>query len=586
MKQHLASVYIFAFLGVSLLIQPCFSQVDAYVLLEGKIMDAESKKGIAYANIYNLTNGKGTISNFEGEYTFLRCQAPDSIRISYIGYETRYFLVSELSQMDLIYLKVKPELLGMVSIYGDNNFIYELLARSPKTQNNTPLQAKSYFSLESYIEDTQVELLEGYYNGIYRGYEIDDLNLKNARIALSSKGSKFFVSLETSKAQYSHRIFENNLSFPKSPFELSKSKAKRTFQVKLARSYKNEAGNTILIVDFKPKKDSLRAFEGRVWIDSTDASIQKISLQCLNAEVHPFHPIWSDDVLLKVDLNLVKTYKKVDDKMYVDAIDFNYRLSYKDRLDSLYEISTHNMIYAYDYSDAFMLPFFDFGVNEESDYRKVNATPYNTFFWKNMDEFTAYDRQKINQKFLAKASLNSETLFLGNNYFVKGFYEQPYVFWSPKRIQFDDSKIKQENDDVKSAFIRDHYKLHVQIYLDVNFLNDSLHTLTKTILDPFSSFYYFPIDAKNTAFLNLYFDFMEIQRRELDRDLKKAGNSPQKAKAIYENKMLEVERMSNIFFSNTERGNNREGMLRWNDYVVKGLNINNWEIFALDFAYD
>lgn len=554
--------------------------------ISAEIIDAKTGESIPYATIYNLRNGKGTMSNQSGDFYFPNCLATDSIRISFIGYETKFFEAKELKDKKIIYLSTRAELLQEITIYGDDSYLYALLAKSKRTTSNKIVNAKTYFSLETFIDSLQVEWLEGYYNGIYRGYEVDDLNLKNGRIALASNRNKFFVSISSSKAQYSHRIFEYNRNFPASPFEYSKRNAKNRFKLKLANSYKNDAGNTIMVIDFTPKTRITSSFAGRVWIDSTDASIQKISLQCVNASVYPFHPIWATDTLKQVDLNLVKTFERVDDRMTVNSIDFNYRLYYQDRNDSSYVINTHNMVVAYDYNEFFILPLFDFSINEENDYRKVNAAPYNDFFWDNMDEFSGYDRKQTNELFLNKASMDQETMFLGNSFLVKGFFEQPYVFWSPKRIMFRETNMGLENTEVKTLMATDLYSINIQLYLDINYLNDSLHTLTRTVLDPFTSYYYLPTTAQSTAFLNMYFDLMEIQRRELEQDLKTNARSAKDAEEIYSKKMLKVNQLSDTFFLDVERGKNKEGMEKWNAFIVDELSINNWEFFQLDQAFD
>jgi hypothetical protein len=556
------------------------------ISISAKLIDAKTGESIPYATIYNLRNAKGTMSNQSGDFYLPNSLPDDSIRISFIGYETIFFKAKELQEKPVIYLRTRAELLQELSIYGDDNFLYALLARSKKTTTSRVINAKTYFSLETYIDSVQVEWLEGYYNGIYRGYEVDDLNLKNGRIALASRKNKFFVSISSSKAQYAHRIFEYNRNFPGSPFEYSRKNAKKKFKLKLSNSYKNDAGNTIMVIDFTPRKQVSSSFTGRVWIDSTDASIQKIALQCLDASIFPFHPIWASDTLKQVDLNLVKTFSRVGDKMTVNSIDFNYRLYYQDRDDSTYVINTHNMVVAYNYNEFFILPFFDFDVNEENDYRKVNAAPYNDFFWDNMDEFSGYDRKQTNELFLNKANMDQETMFLGNSFLVRGFFEQPYVFWSPKRIMFRETNMKLENNDVQSLMATDLYSINAQIYLDVNYLNDSLHTLTRTVLDPFTSFYYFPTTAQSTAFLNMYFDLIEIQRRELELDLRSNADSPKEAEQIYAKKMYKVNQLSESFFLDVERGNNEEGMLKWNQIIVNELQIDNWEFFQLDEAFD
>ena len=91
---------------------------------------------------------------------------------------------------------------------------------------------------------------------------------------------------------------------------------------------------------------------------------------------------------------------------------------------------------------------------------------------------------------------------------------------------------------------------------------------------------------QSTAFLNMYFDLMEIQRRELELDLKLNAKSSKEAEQIYAKKMYKVNQLSESFFLDVERGNNEEGMLKWNQIIVNELQIDNWVFFQLDEAFD
>ena len=160
---------------------------DDIIQIESRILDKDTKEAIPYATIYKLRDGKGTISNSDGLFNLVNCYSNDSIRISFIGFETLFFIASDLKNKKTVYLKTKAEVLGQVNIYGEDTYLYELLNRSKKTTSNKILKAKTYFSLETYIDSSQVEWLEGYYNGEYQGYDMRGLKLKNTRVSLSSK---------------------------------------------------------------------------------------------------------------------------------------------------------------------------------------------------------------------------------------------------------------------------------------------------------------------------------------------------------------------------------------------------------------
>ena len=145
--------------------------------------------------------------------------------------------------------------------------------------------------------------------------------------------------------------------------------------------------------------------------------------------------------------------------------------------------------------------------------------------------------------------------------------------------------MRMESNQTRSVMADENYNLSGKIYLDINLLDDSTQIISSTILDPFESFFYYPTTIKSTAFLNMYFDIVEIQRRELLVELEETDMSPKQVERVYTNKMIELEDLTTIFFRNAERGENIYSMIRWNDYIMEGLNINNWELFGLEYEY-
>lgn len=120
---------------------------EGLLSITSKIVDAKNNEEIPYANIYNFNSGFGSITNSDGLFTLNKCEESDSIRISYIGYKTRFFLASELKSLTLIKLETKTERLGVLTIYGEDTFLYELISRSKSTSVSKILHAKNLFSL-------------------------------------------------------------------------------------------------------------------------------------------------------------------------------------------------------------------------------------------------------------------------------------------------------------------------------------------------------------------------------------------------------------------------------------------------------
>ena len=219
------------------------------------IIDSESKQPIPYATIYNMNRRTGSISNLDGYFKLENVQPSDSISIFFIGYGKHYYLARELSKKDTIYLKESASLLNKVTLLSDDAFLYELVAKSRKTVSYEPKTAKAYFELETYANGEQIELVETYYNGSFKGYNVDELAFNNGRLALKGMGQSLHVSTSTSRAILMHKLTETNTYFPKMPFEYNKFKMRRYYSLGLASSYKDEKLNTIYVINFKPRSE-------------------------------------------------------------------------------------------------------------------------------------------------------------------------------------------------------------------------------------------------------------------------------------------------------------------------------------------
>lgn len=551
--------------------------------LSAVVLDAKTLDPVPFTTIHIVNKKRGTYCNAYGVFHIDKISLSDSIVLSFIGYQSLVLDPSVHFYSDTIFLEEESTNLNEVIILGKKDQLYSLIRKSKKTKSVKVKQAKAYFSLETSSKNQQVELLECYYNGQFSAYDIKKLDLKNGRIALANFDNRFFVSTETSSALNKYHTFDNNSFFPLSPFQLSKKKLLKLYDLQLISSYKDDQSNTIFVIDFEPRKESTDLFSGKVWIDSTSGKLFKLNLEISNTSVHPFTPIGHADSLTQVNLQISKTYEEIESIMYLQSMDFNYSLEYKDRRDSIYIAQTKAVLYAYNYDSLFTLPSFDFSDGSYGDYRKINATPYNNFFWENMDEFSSGDQRQRNNVFVQNESnITNQQLFGTNTYFKKGFLQHPYVFWDEKRIEFGNGapdSLKRRATQGKTPSER--YKLAVQIYMDVNVSNDSLHVLTQTVFDPFKSFFHFPKSPEGTAFINMYFDLMEIQRLALEEEIRYSKLNESEVRSLYRKKLSEIEILSESFFKETQHGSNPQAMVEWNDYIVEKLGIDNLELFQL-----
>lgn len=287
-------------------------------------------------------------------------------------------------------------------------------------------------------------------------------------------------------------------------------------------------------------------------------------------------------------MNITETFLPFDNEMYLEHVDFDYTILYKNRKGRKYLIQTRAVLHNYDFNNEFTLPSFETGEHSLSDYRMIEAAPYNSFFWDNNDELSVPERKNKNNLFFNDPELmhhSGKVKTFTHDPYNRGFFEAPYFRWNGDRICF----IYQPKDSIKNIAKKDEfvtapvnlYKLKVHLYMDINEYNDSLHVLTATVFDPYESFYKYPMDSMSNCFLNIYFDVTEIQRREFEKEIHKKNTGIEEIQNLYSERKKKLEEISELFFKEVERGKNKKELLKWNHYVKDRLGIDNFLIFGI-----
>ncbi|MBK7094288.1 MAG: carboxypeptidase-like regulatory domain-containing protein [Saprospiraceae bacterium] len=572
-------IFLF-FLGLT---KSMFGQ--SQIEIEGKILDKETKEPRPFANIYNKSSKKGTISNTDGFFKILIKDVTDTIIISHIGYKQQNIEIKTDKKYYPIYLEESILLLSEITITPkDNSFLFEMIEKSKKSISNIERKSKAYYELKSFVDSSQIELVEGYYNVDVKGYRLMNLDMKAGRLALRSKRNRFFASLESSRALLMLNLFGRNDYFPMNPLEFSKSKLRKNYYLTLDSKYLNEVNDSIYIIDYKPKDSTGLFFDGKIWINKTKNHLIKITLNCDNTLKHPFLPLFTTDKISNVSFNITQTFNTTNGQVVFNHTDFIYKIDYKSRIgkteEQNYTIQTKAVLYAYDYENYFILPFFDFKDFYIGDYRKINAMPYNDFFWTYNDEYRLNDSINSNELFFTDStSLTNKTLFISNTISKNGLFEHPYISWSKNGIKIREILSDTSVANTSMEFNSEQYKLAVKIFFDINSYKDSIHFITSTIIDPYESYYHLPMDNQTLCFINIYFDICEIARRELEEKLKAGKNDIYRLKEIYINFLTQFEIKKNEYLKAVERGTNEKEMIKYNNIVYEKLGIDNIELF-------
>ncbi len=574
---------------VSLVVLPLSAQNKLEI--EGRVVDFTTQSPIPYANIFNASLKTGTISNLDGYFKIAARSFEDSVSVSFIGYTQQAIPLEKQVAFYTIYLKESKQLLDEITITPkENSFLFDLIRQCRKNPPDIQTTGKAYLELKTFKDKSQMEHLESYYNADVSGYDLNELRLKVGRLALQTHNNRFFASKESSIAITKLKLLYKSNYFPLSPLNISKGKAKKRFYLWLNKKYLNTNGDSIYVIEYHPKGKSGDYYNGKIWINKTQNNFLKITQQCDPCTKHPFRPLHSIDSISNVRLNITKTFTELNNQPVFNHIDFDYSVDYKSRVgeehELSYTISTNAVLYAYDFKNTFFIPRFAFNEAPVGDYLKINAFPYNAFFWKNNDEYGLNDQKKLNEQFFSDPrSLTNSTAFKPNAYFEKGIYEHPYIQWSENRIVFREvipdttEKAVNDNFDKNAAFKAQKYRLATKVFLDVNTYSDSTDILTATIFDPYESFYYLPVDNKALCFINIYFDLCEIERRGLEKRLKDVKGNEKQVQKVYDDFQVTFEEKMYQFRKAVARGTDEEAMTEWNKFVFENLGIDNIAIF-------
>jgi hypothetical protein len=564
----------------------CFAIVSSAIAqknqLNGTITDLLSNEPLPFAHIINKQTEAVTISNENGYFHLFNANIGDTLKITYIGYHTTYFIIKNFNETINIQLEKITIKLAEVSIEAKkSNYLYELVDDLKYYVPINKTSSKSYFEVKTKIENEQIELVEGFYNILSKGNNIQSMQFKAGRYAHQFNNNRVFVSLESTKTILLHQLFERNTNYPENPLTLNHSKLKKIYHLSYVDHYQNEKNQTIFVINYQPKSHNYDYFNGTMWINTKTKKLLKITMKCTHAKKHPFTSIFNTDKVDFVSLDITKTFTEHNDNVVLNYIDLKYSLEYTNQNDAPYIINTQALLYAYDYDQVFRLPLYNYYSYNTNDYRNINALPYNELFWKYNEELKLPDENNQNQEFFEKYHQNSQQSVLApNEQFQRIIHEYPFLAWSENRIKNKTFFIDSMENFIKRPYIQGkHFDLVVNIFLDWFEIGDSIHYTSKTIINPYYSYFRRPLDKASLCFINTYFDLIEIERRNLMKKVYYSDQSEETILSLYTRTLENIQLLKYYYFIETDLGFYKNEMLKWNQRVKNNLDIDNINIF-------
>ena len=574
---------------------PSFSQNT----ITGVVRDSQTGEPLPYCSISVKSKAHGIITNAEGFFSIPANLNSDTLGFSYLGFEALEIPAREVARIKIIQLKRKDVLLQEVVVHSDDDYLFDILSRCRKNllKRCNDNVAKVYYGIETETRDRPVELLECYYNGYLNGISVNGLSLKNGRIGIAEMDQRYFLTLNSSKGISRMSLISQRDDYPSMPLQMSKREARKLFRLSLG-----PGDNETMHIIFSPKKNKEALFSGDLWIDKKSNILLKSDLHLMNAGKHPFLPMFPADSICSLDLNISHTFEQEGSSSRLDHINFSYRITYKSVRDThtvpvpsviKRDIMTRGIMYFYDYGNPFILPYFDYD-KDFDDYRKIAIIPYNDFFWDNNNTLVLTKTQKENLGFLANEGclVNYRDDNYGNDFLrirhsdstLSSLYEYNYYFWSPdKRIMLN-RKLHQNGiyprEKINNSITSNLYNLNVQLFLDVTQNERTFNFKSYTVFDAMKTFYHLDEEAETKAFLNIYFDICEIERRRMENRLNSSANTIQKIDSIYNEAVRRKDEVTKKYLKEVQLGKVKKSMSEWNDYVFEILGIDNLKLFG------
>jgi hypothetical protein len=549
--------------------------LNAQEKVSGVILDSITKAPLPYTHIIIKHTKRGAITNEDGFFT-IPCSNTDTLVFSFVSYKRKELQCSYFIDNSACYLSPAINELETVSIHANLDYLIDMLVKARnKLLKKDSFQSKTYFVLETNSLGSPVELLECYFNAKIYPYGIKNLILKNGRIGMSLLDDHYFVSLSTTSIISDYDLLNEIYNeLPSNPLHLTKSRLKKFYSPELI-----SVENGIYQVYFRPKKDSSNYFNTLVWIDQKSNRIVKVKLNKNNLLKHPLVELNPSHFMDSLNFYLTYTYSN-DEIQMLQKIEFNFNFDYDNTI-SIRKLESNGVFLFYNDEQLFDLPYYSRRNAAISDYDKIVFQPYNEQFWANNEVLLPSKKVLKYLDFFNKNGilLNYEEL---SEYYSKAF-RQSIIPWSEQRVFYTDINLNEMfYEDPSSRFyyhssktIPFFYTLGFEIYLDRNAFSDSTLYLSKTLIKLDDSFYFSYLKKNTTGFLNIYFDFVELERRKMMRILGSKSWSKHEVDSIYKSTMEKLKLKHYTYLKDVYFGINESQFLSYVKLVKDSLDIDN-----------
>lgn len=337
--------------------------LQAQFQINGIIKDSEFKKALPFATI-KTENQFSIISDVDGKFNFILKSEPQTLTISYVGYESKTIAFSELKSFLTVYLIPKIDELKEVTISNINPANTIITKVIEKRNSNNPEQKLNYFQFKSYnklLVTANPDSIAGKIDTLFvnsvtkdKVAKIDSTDYKFKKIIdkqhlfLTEKVSQFQFQkpilketiLGTKMAGFKEPIYEllgfglQSFSVYNDRYELFETKYKSPISYNALKEYRykildtTSIGNREVVVLYFKNKNK-KGLEGLLYIDSESYAIAKAVMRIRGvldiSGIHEFTYLPNENLWFPVKKNfkIVKGKSKESTKMLGGRIEFS-----------------------------------------------------------------------------------------------------------------------------------------------------------------------------------------------------------------------------------------------------------------------
>lgn len=284
------------------------------IAVEAIVMDAQTQEPLPYASIF-INNANSTITNAEGAFRIV-CNADDRIRISYIGYKTKYVVASDATQQ--VELEPMTTILHEVTVLPVRSYLEKALEVNMKElKKNRKHKASFFYRQTAFTDSACYEFMEAFLGGNSAVW-LRNLALSKGRFAGIQPDSMHYYSFYTNfftTSQIQVTPLPGTTVDPDDRFPLTKY-YDRHYDV--SGEWIGDGDDRLLAVHFTPKPTKMLVLDATLYFDAQTLLLRRMEGKELNLIVK--------HLKAGIDSKLRKLYEYLGDDIYDDVYEtvFNF----------------------------------------------------------------------------------------------------------------------------------------------------------------------------------------------------------------------------------------------------------------------